>query len=500
MTSYDPTEASTKRSPSRLLSPAVALLVLLAAVRFWGILAPYLGGLTAGSVEIVRLSVSAGAWLAGAWLASRCLEIAFWDQFVAKRLGGPVPALLKSVGTVIVFLIAIGGFIGITLGYSVTGFWATSGVVGIIVGLALQSMIADVFSGIAINVDRPFAIGDWIRIQPRGASEPLIGRVIEVSWRATRLLAIDNITHIVPNNLLGVLVVTNLSMPETTSRFELKVCVDFSVPSERVLRILNAAVRSVDGVLTEPAPKVRIDGVTESGVTYHIHYWLRPDLVSPNKGRHRVSESVLQHLRAAGVALAHPKQDLHMGPLRTIELDLDSDRATLVKRLALFSTLDEDELAEIAANMTECHYEAGEVVIERDAAGDSMFTVVEGLLSVLVPVEGQDELLRVGQMTAGDFFGEMSLLTGEPRSATIRAATDTVAFEITRDDIHGLITTRPDLARHISRVIAERQAEGAEARDRATALEIEQETASAAEKLLARITGFFGGTKRPPGE
>ena len=131
----------------------------------------------------------------------------------------------------------------------------------------------------------------------------MTGQVVEVSWRATRLRTIDNVTHIVPYNLLGLLVVTNLSMPEPTSRFELKVCVDFSVSSDRVLRILNAAIRSVESVLDDPPPKARIDDVGRYGVEYHVHYWLRPDLVSPHKGRHLVSESVLQHLSAAGLLI-----------------------------------------------------------------------------------------------------------------------------------------------------------------------------------------------------
>jgi hypothetical protein len=134
----------------------------------------------------------------------------------------------------------------------------------------------------------------------------LTGQVVEVSWRAMRLRTVDNVTHVVPNNLLGLMVVTNLSLPEPTSRFELKVCIDSSVSSDRV---------------------------------------------SPHKGRHLVLESVLQHLSAAGIGLAHPKQDLHMGPMRQIELDLNRDRGALVKRIALFESLEDDEIASIAANI-----------------------------------------------------------------------------------------------------------------------------------------------------
>jgi len=467
----------------------------LAPVLRWQAVSAALDALSTVALAWLHAVLAAGAWMAGAWLVNRILELTFWQRFVAPRMGGTVPALIRSMGTLVVFLFAIGGFIGITLGYSVTGFWATSGVVGIIVGLALQSMISDVFSGIAINVDRPFSIGHWIRLQPRG-SEPIVGQVEEVSWRATRIRTIDNITHIIPNNLLGLLVVTNLSLPETTSRFELRVQVDFSVSPERVLRILNAAVRAAEGVLEDPAPKARIDDIGSHGVEYHVHYWLRPDVVSPHKGRHLVSDSVLRHLSAAGVALAHPKQDLHLRGPREVELDLDRDRAELVRRISLFEALDDEETLRLAGSMRERRFEDGDVVIEKDAPGDSMFFVVEGLLAVWVPIEGQENLIRVAQIGAGNFFGEMSLLTGEPRSATIRAAADTLAFEITKDDIHPVITGRPEVARQISKVVAARLAERDQARSQADAAQMEAEQAGLADRILDRINRFFGGSHR----
>jgi small-conductance mechanosensitive channel len=479
----------------RFVAPGLTFAICLGASLRWTFLSELLDGLSVRTLAWIHACLAAGAWLAGAWFVTRLVELTFWDRFVAPRLGGAVPSLIKSLGTLIIFLIAIGGFIGITLGYSVTGFWATSGVVGIIIGLALQSMIADVFSGIAINVDRPFAIGHWIRLQPRG-SDPLVGQVEEVSWRSTRLRTIDNVTHIIPNNLLGVLVVTNLSLPETTSRFELVFCIDFAVSPDRVLRILNAGVRAAEGVLEDPAPNARIDGVSEHGVEYHVHYWLRPDVVSPHKGRHLVTASVLKHLGAAGIALAHPKQDLHVGGERNVELDLERDRSLLVRGIGLFEALDDEETERLAASMTQKSLGAGEVVIEKDEPGNSMFFVVEGLFSVLVPVEGQDEPLRVGQIGAGEFFGEMSLLTGAPRTATLCAVVDTVVFEITKDDIHEVITTRPEVARQMSRVVAAREAERADAKGRASATERAAEEAGMADRLLERINRFFGGARR----
>lgn len=491
----EPLPEESRSSARRLAWPIVALALVLIPVVCWESLAPQLSALSGAAADRTRLVVAGVAWLAGAWLVVRLIELVFWDRIVAPRLGGAVPRLLKDVLAFVIFLMAIGCFVGVTLGHSVTGLWATSGVLGIVVGLALQSMISDVFSGIAINVDRPFAIGDWIRLQPRGTDQ-MLGRVEEVSWRATRLRTIDNVTHIIPNNLLSVTTVTNLSMPEPHSRFELRFCVDFAVPSERVLRILNAAVRAAAGVLEDPAPKARIDKVGPHGVDYLIRYWLQPAEVSPAKGRHIVTTSVLQHLSAAGVALAHPKQDLALGPERTVQLDTERDRTQLVQRIPLFASLEQHEIAQLAESLTQRVFSPGDIVIEKDAPGDSMFFVVEGLLFVLAEVPGQSEPIKVAQLGGGQFFGEMSLLTGDPRSATISAASDTLAFEIRTSDVQEIFNRRPEVVREVSKIVAARLAQNRASMERATAAEEAAETAGIAEKLYERITRFFGASER----
>lgn len=479
---------------ARIAVPGLLLVGFLWPTLVFEQLRPALEGLVPDPQRWLYPVLAAGAWAAGAWLTARLLELLFWDRVVARRLGAPVPSLIKDVASIVLFLLAVGGFVGFTLGHSVTGLWATSGVIGIIIGLALQSMIADVFSGLAINVDRPFAIGHWIRLQPRG-SDPLIGCVEEVSWRATRLRSIDNVMHIVPNNLLGVLVVTNLSMPQSRSRFALEFRVDYSVASERVLRVLDAAVRDA-GVLESPPPTARISDVSEDGVVYRVHFWLEPAEVSPRRGRHQVAASVLKHLSAAGIALAHPKRDLSVVPPRVIELDLERDQAELVRRVPLFAGLEDGEVERLAASITRRRFESGQVVFEKDDPGDSMFLVVEGLLSVLAPVEGRSEPLRVGQIGAGDFFGEMSLLTGEPRSATVCAVTEVLAFEIKKPDVQDLITGRPEMVRQVSRVVAERQAANLAALDRTRADAQVPGTTGLADRLFERITRFFGAGRR----
>ena len=140
---------------TRLRWPLLVLALLLAPTLVWPELFEQLGSALDSTARMARNGLTAAIWLAGAWLLIRLVDVGFWDAIVAPRLGGKVPGLLKDVVAVAIFSLAVTGVMALVFDLDVTGFWATSGVVGLVLGFALQSMIADVFSGIALNVDRP---------------------------------------------------------------------------------------------------------------------------------------------------------------------------------------------------------------------------------------------------------------------------------------------------------------------------------------------------------
>lgn len=473
--------------------PILLLLGLALPVLFWGELFKNVGvEIIDQSVTVLRYGVMIALCLAGAWATVRLLEVLFWQGLVAPRLDGKVPKLLKDVVAAIVFLFAITVIIGGVFELPVTGLWATSGVVGLVVGFALQSMIADVFSGIALNVDRPFRIGDWVILHPRGVAEQ-IGEVVEINWRSTRVRKKEGVLVVVPNGLVSTMMLTNLSQPSPNSRFSLTVCLDFGVPVERALRILNAGVMSAEGLLKDPKPKVRIADVNKWGIEYEIRYWLNPVATSPSKGRHAVAHSVLDHLHHAGLTLAYEKQDLYVASMPPRQLDTRSDRAALLSRVELFRDLSDDERGLLGAQLIEQRCGPRRSLVKAGDAGSSMYILVEGLLEVYALGPGGAEL-RVGQITPGQFFGEMSLLTGEPRSATVRATTSVVVYEITKDNLSALLDRRPEIAEQIALVVAERRVRTAESQLTAgTTGEIVVEAKSFAKHLLGKMRKLFKG-------
>ena len=307
---------------------------------------------------------------------------------------------------------------------------------------------------------------------------------------------------IVPNSVMGQTIVTNFMTPEPKSRQELYFTLDFPVPSDRALRVLGAAVRAVcgdGGPLEKPPGKVLINTVSSVGVEYCIRYWIEPADLSPKRSRHIVVSSVLAHLKNAGLTLAYPKRDLFTAemPSRQLDASSEADLRALVGRIELFEHLEDEELALLTETITRRIYSEGDELIRRGDVGDSMFILVEGLVYVFADVAGDGHELKVAQVVPGQFFGEMSLLTGEARSATITAASDTVAYEIGKDAMAKLLQRRPELAEVMSRIIAERKLRNEQALAEATSEEKEEHKMSVAGQILGRMRDFFRGVLGP---
>ena len=451
------------------------------------------------SQKVLSYAIQIGIWLSAAHFINRLLVVFFWDGLVYQTIGAPVPRLLKDVVTIFLYIVAVTGIVGFVFEKSVTAFWTTSGVVGLIIGFALRNMILDVFTGLAINIDRPYKIGDWIMVH---GSKPVTGRVIEINWRTTRLHTEDDSLVVVPNSVLGISVVTNYWGTGPSSRFETEFCLDYSIPTERACRVLLAGAKAAvgqKGILEHPEPRVLVSGTNELGIIYKVRYWTKPwgDGVTRGGCRSHINRSILAHLQQAGITPAYPKQDVYYAEMPTRHLDVTSveDLTQLLGQTALFKDLDADELRELASGMRQRRFNKGDRLIEQGAAGDSMFILSEGLLHAYIRVSnnGTEHEVKVGQIVPGEFFGEMSLLTGEPRSATIVAATDVVAQEITKENMSRLLRKYPEVAETISHVVAERRVMNSEKTVLATPEERLEETESLAQQIMSKMKAFFRG-------
>lgn len=433
-------------------------------------------------------------WLSAALVVSRLIRVFIWDGIFVHTMGRMPPRLIVQLGGILIFLLAVSGIIGVVFDQSVVGIWATSSAVGVVIGFAVQNLILDTASGIALNIERPFKPGDWINVHTRFGE--YIGRVIETNWRTTRLWTTGRNVLTIPNSFMTTTVVTNYSMPGTVSRFELDFTLDFSVDTQRGLRILNAALLGAvgeQGPLADPEPKVRISAVGEHGIVYKARYYIDPIETSPSKARHAVIASVMEHVGRAGLTLAYPKNDVFVArmPWRQQTWTSPKDQARQLGRLSLFAALGPDELGFIVSRMRVESYKKDARVVEQDADGDSMYILAEGLLEVWVRNDSGAKV-KVADLAPGTFFGEKSLLTGEKRSATVICSTDAIICEITKDAIVELFERDPEIAELLSRAVAIREVQNRDALGRMERDERVRELDRETDRFLGRIRTFFG--------
>jgi len=436
--------------------------------------------------ELLRDSVAVMVWVTGVWLVSRVLDVLLWEGLFHRKLELQTPQLLKVMLRGLLLLLAIAGIMSGVFEFSLTGVWATSGAVGLVLGFAIQGIITDAFSGLAMNLDHSFTIGEWLQINQRGLPT-YIGRVEEITWRTTRILTKDNTTIVIPNSLIASMSFVNLSQPAPQSRFKLSLLLPHHVPTERAMRALEVALHSTLGLMSDPAPKVRIKGITERGVKYELRYWHDPRTLSPSKARSRISTQALK-------ALA----DVNIKPVIPIFLEEGLDHleeptswehapeGRLIES-SVFGALPEESRAQIAHQLTRRSLSPGEAIVCEGDEGSSMFIIAEGAVAVSIWQSGRE--LRVATLGSGDFFGESSLLMGEPRTATVRALTTGLCFELKREAVAELLESRPELMSTLSAALEERLRDTSERR-----LKHEQSLLSVEEtrgELLKRLRSLF---------
>ena len=356
---------------------------------------------------------------------------------------------------------------------------------------------SDLFSGLAIQMDRPFKVGDFINCHNR-FGETFIGRVEETSWRTTRLWTTERNLIIVPNSYITSTIVTNYSLPESVARFELDYTLDFSVPSDRAIRIFTAAlIDSIGpkGPVASPKPKTILTGVNSDGVVYKLRYFLEPKQVSPSKARNTIHANVIHHLVNAGMSHSYAKQDIFLGkmPKRQKSWNNKEDRMDLLSHIALFQDFSSDLLEAITNSFHLKELNPEDILINQGDDGESLFVLVEGLLEVSIQVEGEKRHLTF--LRPGSFLGEMALLTGEKRSADVTSSTESLVGELTKESIMSLATENPEVLKKMTAVVAKRRMKNKEiaaasGKDHDKAVQKEEKN------LMSRVTNFFFGKNK----
>jgi small-conductance mechanosensitive channel len=401
----------------------------------------------------------------------RSIDLVAFDFFTRRRQVR-APMLLREIVSIVLFGVLLAWAVSAIFGGGkITAFLATGTVVAAVLGLALQETLGNLFAGIALSLEDSFEVGDVIR------TGETLGVVESVRWRGTHLRTFNNNILIVPNSVLARERLEVFPRKNLNARI-LQIGVDYNVPPATVIAVLAQAASNVEGVSRDIPCFARVGGFAESAVTYEIKYFTH-DYSQRDRIDADVRKAVWYALRRNAISIPYPMRMFQR--YTPPETKHQPETTKLLERLQdvdILSPLPPEAHEAIAAAARVRVYSKGETILRHGAAGDSMFIVHEGTVSVRVSGE---EVARLGE---GEFFGEMALLTGEARAADIVAVTDVVAVEITKDALQPVLQDVPDLASAISSKVMERRGTLDSLRDGGH----EEE----AKSILSRIRSYFG--------
>jgi small-conductance mechanosensitive channel len=342
--------------------------------------------------------------------------------------------------------------------------------------LGLQDQLGNFFAGLAIQLERPFRVGHWISLTNYE------GRVVEVTWRATKIRTKAGNLVIIPNNTVGREAITNYSEPTAPTRQYVEVGATYAAAPNDVRDALTVAMGRVPRVLKNPPADVVISDFGGSAIVYRARFWLVEFELDENI-RHDVRSAIYYEFHRRGIEIPWPIQiqverQEHVPDLAMRRQDL----AAAMAKVPVFAALPADAHEALADGATERLFADGEAIVREGEAGGSMFIVRRGRVAVTVGADHRE----VAVTEAGGYFGEMSLLTGDPRTATVIARGDCTVLEITADAFRAYVQSLPDVIDHLAEAAAARRRTLDQSRAAATPHAVEHTS------LVHRMRKFFG--------
>jgi small-conductance mechanosensitive channel/CRP-like cAMP-binding protein len=416
------------------------MLAFYAALAAYGVHAPW------------RDHVGAAAILLSTALFVALVNRYVWDFYFETKRQTTIPHFLREVVGGLIFLVVL--LIVLSYGYhaeaQLKGLLAGSGVVAIIVGFAGQNLFAGIIGGISIQINRPYKVGDWLKVGDTYAE------VREINWRSTRLCTNDDIYLDIPNNEMVSHKIVNLHYPTEVHAMRIRVGVEYKNPPNRVKDALVRAAQSARNVLADPPVKVFLVDFADFAVIYEIKFYMG-NHARINETNDSVRTNVWYELKRQGITIPFPIRTLHVERKAAAATQEDQEALAILRSEPLFECLSDEQIQSLVQQSRVSHFGRGERVIREGAEGDSMFVLLRGAAEVSISKNGS--VIPVASLKAPDCFGEMSLLTGEPRTATVRAETDCQVMEIGKPVMAELLRAAPDCLERLSELLAKRKME-----------------------------------------
>ncbi|MBF0547927.1 MAG: mechanosensitive ion channel family protein [Candidatus Riflebacteria bacterium] len=369
------------------------------------------------------------------------------DFYLREKRGTDIPKIFSQLFKTIIYVIIGLSFASTIYRIDITPLLTTSAVFTMVIGLALQDVLGNLFAGLSVHISPPFKIGDWIKTQN------WFGKVIESNWRATTLISPLNEIIVLPNNDIAKKEIVNLSFIPGKLLMDFSIGLSYDTSPERARKALLEACRQVKEILSDPTPLILVMTFGESAIVYQIRFWIK-DTESQQLVKNQLASRVWYRLKRDSLSIPYPIQEVYLHQKKDHNAEILTERIRIVSSIDFLAKLPREGKVVLSNNLRELWFESGETIFQKNSSGKDFYIIDRGKVSVFIDDQCKE---KVATLTDCDFFGEMSFLTGEPRSATIIAETETCVLVLKSQILGDLLKNNPDIANILSEALANRK-------------------------------------------
>jgi small-conductance mechanosensitive channel len=469
---------ASKRS-SRLPELPLTLLIVYFGIRIFSRLFQSLVSSTDWDIWLTVTESIILSWAVARLVFAGVLE--FPLKFRGKK---PLPRITRDFILLLCYAILVFIVLRLQSNINLVSLITTSAALTVVLGLAAQSLLSNFLFGLVLQLERPFDIGDWIQLGD------YTGMVTNINWKSTKLLTRDQVLVYVPNSEITSRIFLNYSKPDRKVRSKITVGLDYDSPPDLVKKVILDVLHQHQKVLKHPAPDVLLISFGDSAINYEIRFWHENFSTEP-KIKSEMNIRIWYALKRCNIAIPYPIRDIHNAHEERAHKAASREQrcnemVRMFEKVPVLSPLSTEERAKLAQQVKIEPFGEGEIIVRQQAAGDSLYIITHGTCEVLLESDCR-QFKQVAVLKKGDFFGEMSLLTGEPRSATVRAMEDTEVIVIQKDIFSEILTANAGISEYLGQVLAERQQQLA--RQQGDSIALAEATPGG---FIQKIKSFFG--------
>lgn len=408
----------------------------------------------------------------------------FIEYVIGPKKAITIPAITRDVVLVVLYLIVMMIVLREKLNIDVTSLVATSAILTAVIGLALQDTLGNLFAGLALNIEKPYQLGDLVAV------DKYKGQIHGINWRSTILLTPEHESIVIPNNVISKSHIVNYSDPSSLVISTFTIGIDYSVSPNRVTEVVESVLKKNPKVLSDKPMEVRLINFDAYAIQYEVRYWVDIAAVGALALKSDIMKQLWYTLRRESIPIPFPTR-VHFQGKETPQEESLSRVKVFLENIAFFRVLSPIDRDFLVQSVLPLQFARGEIVFHQGKPGESMYIVADGECDIRVKnTKGREK--SISTLTPGEFFGEMSLMTGEPRRATVVAKTDCLLYEVQKGPILKLLESTPHLGEIFSEHLAYREKVRAAVLQELDITEkFEVEPPQTARQILHRIKTFF---------